>query len=151
LHAERPRALLIGSEAGIGPTIAAAERLRGASGWKPLVLLGSEGPFPFRVRPSSVIVAGIPADVIACMPLVEDWDIPCRLASQSDFPGCFVGPVNALADAWLASLGPTELNEVEIFACGSASMLEALHELAVRYGVPYQVVPDPADAPTAGG
>src|SRR5581483_6389509 len=89
LHAARPRVLLIGEDAGIGPVISLAERLRGelasadygrgsppAAGstsagprWKPLVLLGSEQPFPFRARPSAVIVAGIPREVIGCMPL----------------------------------------------------------------------------------
>jgi dihydroorotate dehydrogenase electron transfer subunit len=102
------------------------------------VLLGSDEPFPFRARPSSVIVSGIPTAVIACMPLLETWGIPCRLASRADFPGCFDGPVTALADAWLASLGPPELNEVEIFASGPEAMLVSARHLAARYGVPYQ-------------
>jgi dihydroorotate dehydrogenase electron transfer subunit len=140
LHPERPRLLLIGAEGGIGAAIAQAERLTSCTGWKPLLLLGSDRPFPFRARPSSVIVAGIPPDVIACMPLVEEWGIPCRLASHSDFPGCFAGPVTALADGWLSSLGPEELKEVEIFACGPAAMLNDTRALAARYGVPYQIL-----------
>jgi dihydroorotate dehydrogenase electron transfer subunit len=141
---DRPRLLLIGADAGIAPAIALAERLRGAPGWKPLVLLGSHEPFPFRARPSSVIVAGIPADVIACMPLIEQWGIPCRLASPSELPGCFEGPVTALADTWLASLGPAELNEVEILSCGPAPMLDEARTLAARYGLPYQTALAPS-------
>ena len=33
--------------------------------WKPLVLMGSEIPFPFRARPSSIMIPGMPAAVIA--------------------------------------------------------------------------------------
>jgi dihydroorotate dehydrogenase electron transfer subunit len=143
VHTERPRLLLIGEDAGIGPMISLAERLRGnlaSSGgrWKPLVLMGSETPFPFRPRPSSIIVAGIPGSVIACMPLLEEWGIPSRLASNADLPGCFDGVVTQLADAWLASLGPAELGEVEIFACGPAPMLEATRALAGRFAVACQ-------------
>jgi hypothetical protein len=143
-RSERPRLLLIGEDAGIAPMLALAEHVRGnlaSSGgqWKPLVLLGSVAtPFPFRARPSSVIVAGIPVGVIACMPLLEEWGISSRLASNSDLPGCFDGSVTALADAWLASLGPSELAEVEIFACGPAPMLDASRELATRYGIACQ-------------
>jgi dihydroorotate dehydrogenase electron transfer subunit len=122
--------------------IALAESLRGRlsaiAGWKPLILLGSEQPFPFRPRPSNIIVAGIPPSVIACMPLLEEWDVPCRLATHAGLPGCFDGPVTALANAWLASLGPAELREVEIFAAGPAALLEATRGLAARYRVPCQ-------------
>ncbi len=158
-HPQRPRVLLVGESAGIGPTVALAERLRGPvagrahsgdmapSGCKPLVLLGSDEPFPFRARPSSIIVAGIPSDVIACMPLLEEWGVPCRLASPADLPGCFEGSVAALAAAWLGSLGPDELRELELFACGPATLLEQIEALAERYGVPCQVVqPDPVSA-----
>lgn len=141
LHSERPRALLIGADGGIGPMIALAETLCKAPasvGWKPLVLLGSDRPFPFRPRPSSIIVAGIPTDVIACMSLLEEWGVPCRLASHANLPGCFDGPVTALADAWLASLGPRELTQVEIFACGPAGLLAGTRELAARYAIAYQ-------------
>src|SRR6185312_8415346 len=51
-HAERPRTLLIGGGVGIPPMVFLADSLRG-SAWKPLVLMGSEIPFPFRTRPSS--------------------------------------------------------------------------------------------------
>ncbi len=143
-HSERPRLLLIGEEAGILPTIALAEGLRGSlisGSWKPLVLLGSDRPFPFRPRPSSIIVAGIPTGVIACMPVVEEWGIPCRLASRADLPGCYDGPVTELADAWLLSLGAAELSGVEIFYCGPAAGVSEVAGLAGCYNVPYQAAP----------
>jgi len=52
-HRERPRTLLLGGGVGIPPMVFLAERLRDAGGaaYKPLVLMGSEVPFPFRTGP----------------------------------------------------------------------------------------------------
>jgi len=128
---------LIGEGAGIGPTLFLAEQLRGKAG-TPLVLLSSDTPFPFRPRPSVIVVPGIPIGVIACMPLLEEWGIASRLASTADLPGCFEGSVTDLADAWLSSLSPADLAEVEILSCGPAPMLESTATLARRYNVPCQ-------------
>ncbi|MBV8341410.1 MAG: dihydroorotate dehydrogenase electron transfer subunit [Gammaproteobacteria bacterium] len=138
---ERPRALLVGGGVGIPPMVFLAESLRKqtATPWKPLVLMGSEVPFPFTARPSTLIVPGMPAGTIACMPLLEEWGVPSRLASGADFPGCFPGFVTGLAEAWLGSLGAGELGEVEIFACGPTPMLKATAALARRYQLPCQV------------
>ena len=124
---QRPRTLVIGEGAGIGPAIQLVEQARGRAPWRPLVLLGSDTPFPFRPRPSVIVVPGIPTGVIACMPLLEEWGIASRLASTLDLPGCFEGAVTTLADAWLASLNDEELAQVEVFGSD---------ELARRYGVP---------------
>jgi dihydroorotate dehydrogenase electron transfer subunit len=140
LHPGKPRVLLIGGGVGIPPMVFLSERLREdpRANWKPLVLMGSEIPFPFRTRPSQILVPGMPAGAIACMPLLDEWDIPSRLASKSDFPGCFDGFVTQLADAWLSSLGPAELAEVEIFSCGPTPMLKATAALARKYNVACQ-------------
>ena len=156
VHPERPRTLLIGGGVGIPPMVFLADYLRtrqiGSGGpWKPLVLMGSEIPFPFRTRPSSTIVPGMPAGAIACMPLLEEWGVPSRLATKSDFPGCFDGFVTELADAWLTSLSPPELSEVEIFACGPTPMLQATAKLARRYGVACQVSLEEFMACAVGG
>jgi dihydroorotate dehydrogenase electron transfer subunit len=151
-HPERPRTVLLGGGVGIPPMVFLAERLHEAPGaWKPLVLMGSEVPFPFRSRPSRLIVPGIPAGAIACMPLLEEWGIASRLASRADLPGCFSGFVTELADAWLASLTATELKQVEIFSCGPTLMLEASARLARRYGVPCQVSLEEFMACAVGG
>ncbi|HEX4647388.1 MAG TPA: hypothetical protein VH111_01055, partial [Steroidobacteraceae bacterium] len=152
-HPERPRQLLLGGGVGIPPMVFLAERLREADGegMSTLVLMGSEVPFPFRARPSTLIVPGIPAGTIACMPLLEEWGIPSRLASRSDFPGCFPGVVTELADAWLASLGEAQLRQVEVFSCGPTAMLEASAKLARRYGVPCQVSLEEFMACAVGG
>jgi dihydroorotate dehydrogenase electron transfer subunit len=152
---ERPRVLLIGGGIGIPPMVFLAERLHqaagGATAWKPLALMGSEIPFPFRSRPSRLIVPGVPDGAIGCMPLLDEWGVPSRLASRADFPGCFNGFVTELADAWLASLGKGELAEVEIFACGPTPMLEATAKLARRYAVPCQVSLEEFMACAVGG
>ena len=152
-HPERPRTLLLGGGVGIPPMIFLAERLRQdpKGAWKPLVLMGSEVPFPFRARPSALIVAGMPAASIGCMPLLEEWGVPSRLASRADLPGCFSGFVTELADTWLASLAATELAQVEIFSCGPTPMLAASAALARRYQVPAQVSLEEFMACAVGG
>jgi dihydroorotate dehydrogenase electron transfer subunit len=152
-HRERPRTLLLGGGVGIPPMVFLAERLKADrdTAWKPLVLMGSEVPFPFRTRPSALIIAGIPAAAIACMPLLEEWGVPNRLASGSDFPGCYSGFVTELAHEWLASLTDKELAEVEIFACGPTPMLEACARLARRHRVPCQVSLEEFMACAVGG
>lgn len=152
-HRERPRTLLLGGGVGIPPMIFLAEQLcrEGEGAYKPLVLMGSEIPFPFRPRPSATIVAGMPAGVIACMPLLEQWGVASRLASRAGFPGCFEGVVTELGDEWLASLEAPQLAEVEIFACGPTPMLAAAAALARRYGVPCQASLEEFMACAVGG
>lgn len=153
LHADRPRPLLIGGGVGIPPMVFLADRLRARTDatWKPLVLMGSEIPFPFRARPSGIVVAGMPAGSIACMPLLEEWGIASRLATKAGFAGCYDGYVPSLADEWLATLGPEELSQVEIFACGPTPMLRASAEVARRYAVPCQVSLEEFMACAVGG
>ena len=152
-HPERPRTLLIGGGVGIPPMIFLADRLRARTDadWKPLVLMGSEIPFPFRTRPSRIVVAGIPDGSIACMPLLDEWGIASRLASRADFPGCFDGYVTQLAERWLEPLGAQARGQVEIFACGPTPMLEATAHLARRYDVPCQVSLEEFMACAVGG
>lgn len=166
LHPERPRPLLIGGGVGIPPMVFIADRLRDAlaspitptggsashgGGYKPLVLMGSEIPFPFRTRPSTIVVAGIPTGTIACMPLLEEWGIASRLASRAGFPGCYEGFVTELADEWLKTLEPPQLAEVEIFACGPTPMLAAAAAVARRHGVPCQASLEEFMACAVGG
>jgi dihydroorotate dehydrogenase electron transfer subunit len=156
-HPGRPRTLLVGGGVGIPPMVFLTERLHEAAGgegavaWKPLVLMGSEIPFPFRPKPSTLIVPGIPEGAIAAMPLLEEWGVPSRLASRSDFPGCFPGFVTQLAERWLESLGPKELGEVEVFACGPTPMLAAITQVTRRFHVPCQVSLEEFMACAVGG
>lgn len=149
---ERPRPLLIGGGVGIPPMIFLAETLKQAKGqYVPMVLMGSEVPFPFKPRPSQIMVPGMPKGAIAAMPLMDDWGIPSRLASLQGFPGCFEGYVTELARQWLSSLSPAEGREIEIFACGPHPMLEAMAVLAREFGVPCRVSLEEFMACAVGG
>jgi dihydroorotate dehydrogenase electron transfer subunit len=149
----RPRTLLVGGGVGIPPMVFLAESLTGRrdAAWQPLVLMGSEIPFPFRARPSTILVPGIPDGAIACMPLLDDWGVPSRLATLAGFPGCFDGYVTDLAAAWLSSLDERALSEVEMFACGPTPMLQATARVARRFGVPCQVSLEEFMACAVGG
>jgi dihydroorotate dehydrogenase electron transfer subunit len=131
--------LLIGGGVGMPPMLFLAEALRRESTKQPMVILGSEVPFPFKPAPSRILIPGIPEGVIASMPLLDDWEIPCRLTSQQDFPGCFQGYVTDLARRWLDAMDRPSRAEVEIFACGPHPMLEAVAALAKEYDLPCQV------------
>ncbi len=153
LHPDKPRTLLIGGGVGIPPMVFLSDRLRqdNRASWKPLVLMGSEIPFPFRARPSQILGPGVPAGAIACMPMLDEWGIPSRLATKSDFPGCFDGFVTQLGDAWLSSLAPAQLAEVEIFSCGPTPMLKATAALARKHNVACQVSLEEFMACAVGG
>ena len=146
----RPRPLLIGGGVGIPPMVYLAEHLRRCAGVTPLVLMGSEVPFPFKTRPSQILVPGLPAAVIAAMPLMEDWGIASRLASLNAYPGCFEGYVTALAEHWLTHSGVAR-EDVEIFACGPTPMLKAVQALAGRFDLPAQVSLEEYMACAVGG
>lgn len=133
------RPLLIGGGVGMPPMIFAADRLRNVPDSKPLVILGSEVPFPFTAQPSKFVIPGVPADTIASMPLLEDWGIPSRLASLQGYPGVHNGYVTDLARTWLDQLEPEALSEVTVYACGPHPMLEAVVSMAGDYQLPVQV------------
>jgi len=152
-HADRPLALLLGGGVGIPPMVFLAEALRERTDaeWKPLVLMGSEVPFPFRARPSTILVPGIPDGAIACMPLLDEWGIPSRLASLAGYAGCYEGYVTDLAAAWLQSLDAATLARVEMFACGPTVMLKAAATVARRFNIPCQVSLEEFMACAVGG
>jgi dihydroorotate dehydrogenase electron transfer subunit len=149
----RPRALLVGGGVGIPPMVFLAEWMCEQPGkpWKPLVLMGSEIPFPFKPRPSTILVPGIPAGSIAAMPLLDGWGVASRLASKAGNSGCYDGFVTQLADEWLGSLDAAARAEVEVFSCGPTPMLEAMAKVAVKHAVPCQVSLEEFMACAVGG
>ncbi|HUT42468.1 MAG TPA: dihydroorotate dehydrogenase electron transfer subunit [Gammaproteobacteria bacterium] len=147
----RPRTLLLGGGVGIPPMVFLADRLRNEPHWQPLVLMGSEVPFPFSARPSRFMVPGMPEGVIAAMPLLEDWGIPSRLASLQGYPGCHEGYITDLARHWLDALDTTVRAGIGIFACGPHPMLAATARLAREYDLPCQVSLEEYMACAVGG
>src|SRR5699024_5743808 len=59
-----PRPLLLGGGVGMPPIIFLADSLRQNRHFNPLVLMGSEVPFPFQPRPSQFLIPGLPPEVI---------------------------------------------------------------------------------------
>ena len=97
------------------------------------------------------MVPGIPKDTIAAMPLLEDWEVPGRLASLQGYPGCFEGYITDLARHWLDALNDEQRSEVAIFACGPHPMLAATAQLAQEYDLPCQVSLEEYMACAVGG
>ena len=147
----RPRTLLLGGGVGIPPMVFLADRLRCNRHWQPVVMMGSEVPFPFTARPSRFLLPGMPDAVIAGMPLLEDWDVPSRLASLQGYPGCYEGYITGLARHWLDELTAEQRNEVSVFACGPHPMLAATAALAREYDLPCQVSLEEFMACAVGG
>lgn len=146
----QPRPVLIGGGVGMPPMIFLAESMRRGP-QQPLVILGSEVPFPFQARPSQIIIPGIPSAVIGAMPLLEDWGIASRLASLQAYPGCFQGYVTQLVQHWLDALTPEQRQEVGLYACGPEPMLQAVVRLAADYQLPVQVSLEEYMACATGG
>lgn len=150
LGSYRRRPLLIGGGVGIPPMIFLAERMRRSSpDIEPLVLMGSEVPFPFRSRPSQIMVPSLPAGVIAAMPLLDDWGIASRLATLQGYPGCFDGHVTELARQVMERAGA--IDEFEIFACGPTPMLRAVQALAAEFKIPAELSLEEYMACAVGG
>lgn len=143
------RPLLIGGGVGIPPMVFAADALRDRA--TPFVVMGSEVPFPFKVQPSAIVVPGIPADVIGCMPLLEGWGVPSRLASLQGYPGCHDGYVTDLARLWLESLDEAARAEVTVLGCGPTPMLRAVARLAREFDLPCQLSLEEYMACAVGG
>nr|VFJ50325.1 MAG: dihydroorotate oxidase B, electron transfer subunit [Candidatus Kentron sp. DK]VFJ62193.1 MAG: dihydroorotate oxidase B, electron transfer subunit [Candidatus Kentron sp. DK] len=155
----RPRALLLGGGAGIPPMVFLASRLAarreaaaplpGAAGHEPLLLMGSEIPFPFDPCPAGVPLpstttdnppdAALPDGVTAAMPVMEALGIPSRLASRRGYPGAFSGWVTELAKIWLMAQPPDIRRQTALYACGPEPMLRATARLARQFDLPCQV------------
>jgi len=129
-----------------------ADYLRQQGGnWAPLAILGSELPFPFEPQNSAIKTPWVDKKIDATMPLLENWGVPCRLATLAGFDACFDGYVTELADKWLSTLTVDELAKVEVFACGPTPMLKAVAALAEKCDLPCQVSLEEFMACAVGG
>ncbi len=141
--------LLIGGGVGMPPIIAMAQELKGNSLYSPYAILGSEVPFPFDVSVSKL--NGYQSSQFHTMPLLEEWGIPCGLASLQNYDGVYQGYVTGLAKDFLDSLSSDDLSNVEIYTCGPHPMLEAVSKLASEYSIPCQASLEEFMACAVGG
>jgi hypothetical protein len=84
-----------------------------------LALLHSEQRFPFPIKPSRFILPEMPLDAIGASPLLEDWKIANRLASELGLPGCFEGSLAELLGQWIQyhHQSETQTEKWQILAC----------------------------------
>ncbi|MDA7440867.1 dihydroorotate dehydrogenase electron transfer subunit [Candidatus Pseudothioglobus singularis] len=146
---DRKIPLLIGGGVGMPPMIAIAQKIKDNAYYNPYVILGSEVPFPFEASQSSL--SGFNSSSFYTMPLLEEWRVPCGLASLQDYEGVYKGYVTDLAREYLDSLSSNDLKEVEIFTCGPNPMLEAVSKLANEYKLPCQASLEEYMACAVGG
>ena len=146
---DRKIPLLIGGGVGMPPMIAIAQKIKDNAYYNPYVILGSEVPFPFEASQSSL--SGFNSSSFHTMPLLEEWRVPCGLASLQDYEGVYKGYVTDLAREYLDSLSSNDLKEVEIFTCGPNPMLEAVSKLANEYNLPCQASLEEYMACAVGG
>ena len=146
---DRKIPLLIGGGVGMPPMIAIAQKIKDNAYYNPYVILGSEVPFPFEASQSSL--SGFNSSKFYTMPLLEEWRVPCGLASLQDYEGVYKGYVTDLAREYLDSLSSNDLKEVEIFTCGPNLMLEAVSKLSNDYNLPCQASLEEFMACAVGG
>ena len=145
------RPVLLGGGVGIPPIIFFAEHLKKQMGIKPLTLMGSEIPFPFKIEPSRILIEGMPQEAIAAMTLLEDLGIPSRLTSKQGYSGCYDGFIHELAEQWIQTLSTSEKSEIELFACGPEPMLQAVAKMSREYELPCQLSLEEYMACAVGG
>ena len=135
----RPRLLALGGGVGIPPMIFLAEQVRGDKALAPLVLMGSEVPFPFELVESRLDVPGVRKPATHAVALLEQWGIPSRLASNAGISGAHRGYITDLARSWLDALTAEQRRETQVFACGPTPMLKAVAKLARELDLPCQI------------
>jgi dihydroorotate dehydrogenase electron transfer subunit len=135
----RPRLLALGGGVGIPPMIFLAEQVRGDRSLLPLVLMGSEVPFPFELVESGLTVPGVGKPATHAVALLEEWGVPSRLASNAGLAGAHRGYITDLARAAVEAMSAGERAQTQVFACGPTPMLKAVAKLARELDLPCQV------------
>jgi len=136
---DRPRLLALGGGVGIPPMIFLAEQVRADKRLHPLVLMGSEVPFPFELVQSRLEVAGVGKAATHAVALLEQWGVPSRLASNAGLAGAHRGYITDLARDALQAMSDADRAETQVFACGPTPMLKAVAKLARDFDLPCQV------------
>ena len=151
LHPQRPKLLLLGGGVGIPPILFLAEQIKQDNTYKPLVMVGSEIPFPFELMPSQLQISGISRDYHLALARLETLGIPSRLASGQAKAGCFEGYIDAFANSYLTQANRHQLDSTAIYACGPTPMLQSVAKLAGKFKLPCQLAVEEYMACGVGG
>jgi dihydroorotate dehydrogenase electron transfer subunit len=135
----RPRLLALGGGVGIPPMIFLADHVRADARLRPLVLMGSELPFPFELAEARLDVPGTAKAATQAVALLEQWGVPSRLASNAGLAGAHRGYITDLARDALQAMPDGARRETQVFACGPTPMLKAVAKLARDFDLPCQV------------
>jgi len=96
----------------------AKKRFSSHASGQTLALLHDKQGFPFTVKPSRFILPEMPAEAIGACPLLEDWKIGNRLASDSGLPGCYEGSLADLLHQWIQYHQPgTKPADWQVIGC----------------------------------
>jgi dihydroorotate dehydrogenase electron transfer subunit len=148
---ERKHAVLLGGGVGIPPLLFLAETLAAQNDRVATAFFGSELPFPFETRPSTLNLPNTASGATHSLSVLDDWGIAGRLASAAGLPGCYRGYVTELARDWLAGLTSAELGQCAVFACGPEAMLKAAQALAAEFSLPSNLCLEEFMACAVGG
>jgi dihydroorotate dehydrogenase electron transfer subunit len=151
LDPARPRVVAIGGGVGIPPMVFLAQELRGSTRFELVVLMGSELPFPFTLVDSTLDIGVAPPGASDGLELLEQWQVPSRLASNAGCRGAYAGYVTELARNVLAARSSDALRATQIVACGPEPMLRAAAKLSASLGLPCQVALEEFMACGVGG
>ncbi len=128
-----------------------AEALVAAGDAAPLVIAGSELPFPFATQRAQLDMPGADVEEARAITRLEELGVANRLASLAEIPGSFRGYVTGLAEAVITALTQTEREQLALYACGPTPMLAAVAALARRHALPCQVSLEEYMACAVGG
>jgi len=151
----RPRILALGGGVGIPPVLFLAESVATDERFEPVVLMGSEVPFPLALAAADSARARLPRVAIAAdacgIDALEKAGIPSLTASNANLAGARAGYITDLAREILQSFGQDELGRTQIAACGPGPMLKATAALAAEFSLPCQLALEEYMACGVGG
>ncbi|MDQ7003865.1 MAG: dihydroorotate dehydrogenase electron transfer subunit [Ghiorsea sp.] len=131
------RYILIGGGVGVPPMVFVADQLVNKAD---LVLFaGSEVPFPFALKPSTMMLPGVFGNTTLTITSLEERGIACRLASNAGLYGCYEGHVPDLARNYLQALSVEERLRCVLLSCGPHPMLHAVAKLGRDLKIPTQL------------
>lgn len=136
--AARPQAVLIGTVATLKALTEFALTLQ--TSHQVLLLVQHTAGTALKLRPSTLIVPGMPPHAIAAIAELTALGLASRVASDEDLPGCFEGSVTELLDTWLEA-GQVGAQGLAICVCGDDALCERTRVVAERHGLAVQQTP----------